>query len=108
VKPPLANRVVERKMRELHARLEAMQAAQRRAPDARDISDAESEEVEVEEATGENVAEERLLRAVVKLGAKAKIEIPMYEGNLDAEELLDWLRSMDNISTMKMSMRRKR
>jgi hypothetical protein len=93
--PPLANRAVEREMRELRARMEAMEAAQRRAPDAGDISDAESEEVEVEEAAGENVAEERLLRAVVRLGARAKIEVPMYEGNLDAEELLDWIRSMD-------------
>jgi hypothetical protein len=95
VEPPLANRIVEREMRELRARLEAMEAVQRRAPDAGDISDAESEEIEVEEAAGENVAEERLLRAIVKLGARAKIEIPMYEGNLDVEELLDWIRSMD-------------
>jgi hypothetical protein len=95
VEPGLANRVVEREMRELHARLEAMEAAQRRALDVGDISDAESEEIKVEEAAGENVSEERLLRAVVKLGARAKIEIPMYEGNLDVEEFLDWIRSMD-------------
>jgi hypothetical protein len=36
-----------------------------------------------------------LLRAVFRLGARAKIEVPMYEGNLDVEELLDWIRSMD-------------
>jgi hypothetical protein len=93
--PPLANRVVEREMRELRARLETMEATQRRAPDVGDVSDAESEEVEVEEAAGEDVAEERLLRAVARLGGRAKIEVPMYEGNLDAEELLDWIRSMD-------------
>jgi hypothetical protein len=29
------------------------------------------------------------------LGARVKIEVPMYEGNLDVEELLDWVRSMD-------------
>jgi DNA-binding transcriptional MerR regulator len=29
------------------------------------------------------------------LGARAKIEVPMYEGNLNVEELLDWIRSMD-------------
>jgi hypothetical protein len=92
---PLANRVVEREMRELHARLETMEATQRRAPDVGDVSDAESEEVEVEEAAGEDVAEERLLRAVARLGGRAKIEVPMYEGNLDVEELLDWIRSMD-------------
>jgi hypothetical protein len=31
----------------------------------------------------------------VKLGAREKKDIPMYEGNLDVEELLDWIRSMD-------------
>jgi hypothetical protein len=36
-----------------------------------------------------------LLRVVVRLGGRAKIEVPMYEGNLDVEELLDWIRSMD-------------
>jgi hypothetical protein len=29
------------------------------------------------------------------LGARAKIEVQMYEGNLDGEELLDWIRSRD-------------
>jgi hypothetical protein len=43
----------------------------------------------------EDDVEERLLRAVVKLGARVKIDIPMYEGNLDTEELLDWIREMD-------------
>jgi hypothetical protein len=95
VEPPLANRAVEREMRELHARLEVMEAAQRRAPDVGDINDAESEEVEAEEAAGEDVVEERLLREVARLGGRAKIEVPMYEGNLDVEELLDWVRSMD-------------
>ena len=35
------------------------------------------------------------MRAVVRLGARAKIKVPMYEGNLDTKELLDWIRSMD-------------
>jgi hypothetical protein len=95
VEPPLVNRAVEREMQKVHARLETMEATQRRAPDAGDISDAESEEVEVEEAAGENIAEERLLRAVVRLGARAKIEVAMYEGNFDVEVMLDWIRSMD-------------
>jgi hypothetical protein len=90
VEQPLANRAVEREMRELCAILEVMEAAQRRALDTGDINDVESEE-----ATGENVSKERLLRAVVILGSRAKIEVPMYEGNLDAKEMLDWVRSMD-------------
>ena len=69
--------------------METMEAAWRRTPDVGDVSDAESEEVEVEESTGEDAAEEHLLRSVSRLGGRAKIEVPMYEGNLDAEELLD-------------------
>jgi hypothetical protein len=60
-----------------------------------DINEAESEEMEVEGVVGEDDAEERLLRAVVKMGARAKIEVPMYEGSLDVEELLDWIRDLD-------------
>ena len=45
--------------------------------------------MEVEEAVVEDVVEECLLKDVIKLGAREKIEIPMYEGNLDIEELLD-------------------
>jgi hypothetical protein len=95
VDPPIVNHVVGREVRELHARLEAMEAMQRRKSAAGDISDAESEEIEVEEATGEDADDERFLKVVVKLGARAKMDVPMYEGNLDAEELLDWIRSMD-------------
>jgi hypothetical protein len=36
-----------------------------------------------------------LLKVVVKLGARENTKIPMYESNLDADELLDWIRSMD-------------
>jgi hypothetical protein len=35
------------------------------------------------------------LREVIRLGARANIKVPMYEGNLDVEELLDWIRSRD-------------
>ena len=69
--------------------MEIMELAQRRIPNVRDVSDVESEEVEVEEAAGEDVVEEHLLRAVSRLGGRAKIEVPMYEGNLDVKEMLD-------------------
>jgi hypothetical protein len=36
------------------------------------------------------------LKVVVKLGARENMDVPMYEGNLVVEELLDWIRSMDN------------
>jgi hypothetical protein len=76
-------------------RLDAMETMQRRAPDTGDISEAESEEIEVEEDVAEDVAEDRLLKVVSRIGAREKIEVPMYEGNLEVEELLDWVRAMD-------------
>jgi hypothetical protein len=29
------------------------------------------------------------------MGAREKMEVPMYEGNLDVEELLDWISALD-------------
>jgi hypothetical protein len=72
-----------------------MEAVQRRAPDVVDSNEEKSEEVEVEEAAGEDATEGCLLREVSRIGGRAKIDVPMYEGNLDAEEILDWIRSMD-------------
>jgi hypothetical protein len=57
VELPIVNRVVEMEMRELCARLEAMEAVQRREPDVGDISEVESEETEFEEAAGGDVVE---------------------------------------------------
>jgi hypothetical protein len=87
--PPIANRAVEREMRELCVRLDVMDTVQSREPNVGDVSDAEREEIEFEESIGEYASEERLLKAVVKLGAREKIDIPMYEGNLDVDELLN-------------------
>jgi hypothetical protein len=56
-----------------------METTQRRAPHFGDISDAESEEREVEEVVAKDVVEERSLKHFVKLGAREKIGIPMYE-----------------------------
>jgi hypothetical protein len=39
--------------------------------------------------------DERLFRAVARIGAREKMDIPMYEGNLDVEEILDWIRDLD-------------
>jgi hypothetical protein len=76
-------------------RLDAMETTQRRAPDIGDISEAESEEIEVEENVAEDVAQDLLLKVVSRIGARERIEVPMYEGNLEVEELLDWVRAMD-------------
>jgi hypothetical protein len=51
--------------------------------------------MEAQEVAEGDIVEELLLKVVVKMGAKEKMEISMYEGNLDVEELLDWIRALD-------------
>ena len=92
------NPEVERDLHNIRARLVDMEIRQKHTVDVGDISESESEddaghgdkEVTVEDATNE-----RFLKAVARMGAKAKMDIPVYEGNLDAEELLDWIRALD-------------
>ena len=36
-----------------------------------------------------------MIKAISRMGAKEKMDIPVYEGNQDAEELLDWIRALD-------------
>jgi hypothetical protein len=89
---------MEREMHDLCARLEDMETTQRCTVSAGDLSDSESEieaEHEREEVAAEDAAKERLIRAIAKMGARAKMDLPFYEGNLDAEELLDWIRALD-------------
>ena len=83
-------------MRRLRMRLDDMETTQRRAPDVGDVSEAESEE---ESEGGENVAKDAtqdcLIKVVSKIGARARIEVLMYEDNLEVEELLYWVRAME-------------
>lgn len=32
---------------------------------------------------------------LAKVGGKPKVEIPTYEGSLNVEEIMDWIRSLD-------------
>jgi hypothetical protein len=80
---PMPDPAVEREMRELRARLDAMETTQRRTVNIGDISEAESENEagnEGEEVAVEDAADERLFRVVARIGAREKMEIPMYEG----------------------------
>jgi hypothetical protein len=80
----------EREMCELCARLDAMEIAQRCTVDARDIGKSESEnEGGNGEVAAEDATEECLFRVIARIGARENMGIPIYEGNLDVEELLD-------------------
>ena len=74
-----------------------METVQRRGVGAGDLSDFEVEE-EVgheEEVRAEDASTERLIKAITKMSSKTKMDIPAYEGSLDAKELLDWIRALD-------------
>jgi hypothetical protein len=48
-----------------------------------------------EKLQSKDAVDECLFRAIARIGARAKMDIPVYEGNLDVEDLLDWIRTMD-------------
>jgi hypothetical protein len=74
-----------------------METTQRRTVDTGDINEDEREnEVGAEEeVVVKDVAKERLFKVVARIRAKEKMDILMYEGNLDIEDLLDWFRALD-------------
>jgi hypothetical protein len=95
---PMPDPAREREMCELRARMDAMETTQRCTVNAGDISKAESENEagnEGEEVAVEDAVDERLFRDVARIGVRWKMEIPMYEGKLDVEEILDWIRALD-------------
>ena len=83
---------MEKEMCDLRTRLEDMEIVQRCTVSVGDLSDSESEieaENEEEEVVAKDAANERLIKAIARMGARAKMDIPVYEGNMDGEELLD-------------------
>jgi hypothetical protein len=92
------NLEVERDMHDIRARLVDVEIKKRRTADIGDVSEFEREDDtghEEEEIVAEDAANEHLIRVVARMSARAKMEIPVYEGNLNAEELLDWIRALD-------------
>jgi hypothetical protein len=84
------NPTMEWEMRKLCAILDSMEIVQRREIGVVYIIEAKNEEMYVQG----DVAEECLLKVVVKMGVREKMEVLMYEGNMDVEELLDWIRDL--------------
>jgi Icc-related predicted phosphoesterase len=90
--------VREREMHELRARLDAMETTQRHTVNVGDIKEAESENEarnEGEEAAVKDAADECLFRVFARIDAREKMDILVYEGNLDVEEIIDLIRALD-------------
>jgi hypothetical protein len=93
----MADLAMEREIHDLRARIEDMETVKRRIAGAGDLSNSNNE---VEAEDGEEVAVEdsangHLIKAIAWMGGKEKMDILVYEGNLDAEELLDWIKALD-------------
>jgi hypothetical protein len=89
---------MEREMRNLCARMEDMEIRERCKVDVGDISESEIEDdarYREEEIPAEDAASEFLLKAFARMSTKMKMDVPVYKGNLDVEELLDWIRALD-------------
>ena len=76
----------------MHTRMETIEIAQRRTHDEGvDSTKGESSQEEEEE---ENKTT-KVIKMLAKVGRKPKVEIPVYEGSLNEEELMDWISSLD-------------
>ena len=107
----VGNPEMERQIRDLRERLEEMETTQRRGAGTVEFSDFEVEEEaghEVGEVSAEDASTERLIRAISRMSSKTKMDIPIYEGSLNDEELLGWIRALDTTSTTKTSKRIRR
>ena len=65
-----------------------METAQRRGVGATEFSDPKIEEEAghaEEEVTAEDASTERLIKAISRMSSKTKMDIPIYEGSLNAE-----------------------
>ena len=43
-----------------------------------------------------NPKEERLFKAITKIGKKPKFDVPTFLGNLNSEELIDWINELED------------
>lgn len=90
---PVANAEIMETVEELRARLDALTSD-------RNIDDGDVSEPEVE-ATEEEVVEVtpemRFFQSVLRSTARPKIEVPVYQGGLNREELIDWINCMEKL-----------
>jgi hypothetical protein len=78
---------MEREIQNLRARMEDMETSRRRKADVGDTSESEDEEDARrggEEIPAEDASNEHLIKAIARMSSKTKMDIPAYEGSLDA------------------------
>ena len=77
-------------MRKLEERMESME--RKNHSENLDNNDEEQESPYKEEEDPEEV---RVLKMLMKASNRPRVEVPMYEGNLNFEELMDWINALN-------------
>ena len=83
-------------LRQIAARLDAVETAQRRGAHLEDVSDDEAVVPNHNPEPEEDRDEERLLRVLSRENSKPTIEVVSYDGKLDTNALLDCIFDMEN------------
>jgi len=78
------------------ARLVAIQENLRKGGIIEEESDQENEGSNVEEMDPDDRRFMKMLQTVKGEGTDVKMELPMYEGKMNSEEVLDWINALDN------------
>ena len=82
---------MERNIRILEERLEAMERKNHSNNSDGNDEEAESKSSEEEEQDPKEV---KILKMLMKTSGKPRIEVPMYSGNLNVEEIMDWINAL--------------
>lgn len=89
---PTTNQVLLDEVRHIRTRLDALETTRRRDIDIGDFDEAEqTSKEEVEEET----LEEKMINMIAWIIIKPRLDVPMYEGSLNPEELIDCISAMD-------------
>ena len=84
---PIANTILLDEIRHLRTRLATVETTQRRAADG-GISSADEEKTTDEEVEEENEAA-KVMKMLVKASSRPRMELPLYDGSLSVEVLID-------------------
>ena len=82
-------------MRVMQDRMEAMELGRHREPDLGDVSDPEEAGNEQEEEVAPESAEMRVLRSVLGSSSRPRPSLSIYDGNISAEGLINWIGELE-------------
>ena len=91
---PIVNAEVMEVMQQITTRLEVMETRNQGNGNDGDISELEIESPKEEDHVA-ITPEMRFLKSVLGSSSKPRPEIPIYQGSLNPEELIDWINDME-------------